>query len=292
MTRPTLFLLLVLLPLPAAAQRSGLDLDCPLPRRVHRGVPPTGAQIDGRSCAAVMRAAAEGPSPGRAFLYSAVLPGSAQALMGYRRWVAYAAVEVVGWLFYADARADVGRLRGEYRDLAWETARSRPEPRQDGDFEYYEALTKFQRSGDFDRDPVTTGLQPELDPSTFNGRIWTLAVEIFFPSGSSPMPGDPIWEQALEYYRDRAAGEAFLWDWDGSTADLALFKGLIKESDDRSQDASLLLGGVVANHVVSALDAYLTSRSRAFERVSISFGPGERASVDQPRFDFTLSFRH
>lgn len=291
MKRLTPLILVAVLPLSAAGQGSLSNLDCPLPEPERRGSYAIQSHAGVRNCTSNLWEASEDPSAGRAFLYSAVLPGSGQAAMGSRRWVAYAAVEVVGWLFYADARTDVGRLRGEYRDLAWEVARARPDPRQDGRFEYYEALAKFERSGAFDRDPVSAGLQPELDGSTFNGRIWNLATEIFFPAGSNPVPGTPVWEQALDYYRERAAGETFLWDWDGNTADRSNFKSLIRESDDRSQDASLLLGAVVANHLVSALDAYLTTRSRGLERISISFGPGAGATTDRPRFDLMLSVR-
>ena len=44
---------------------------------------------------------------------------------------------------------------------SWETARTFGGERIDGDWEYYERLTKFTRSGAFDTDPTLAGLQPE-----------------------------------------------------------------------------------------------------------------------------------
>ena len=70
---------------------------------------------------------------------SLILPGSGQLLLGQRRWAVYAAVEAIGWLVHLEAGRSGRQLRTEYRDLAWHAARSAaPEPRRDGDWEYYD----------------------------------------------------------------------------------------------------------------------------------------------------------
>ncbi len=130
-------------------------------------------------------------SPGRAFLYSALLPGFGQRRLGKGRWIAYLAVEGAAWIGYAHARWSATDQRGQYQDLAWDVARTFNGARIDGDFSYYETMEKFLTSGAFDTDPVAPGIQPQMDPSTFNGRTWSLATEIHFPPGSNPLPGDP-----------------------------------------------------------------------------------------------------
>ena len=111
-------------------------------------------------------------------VFSLVLPGVGQALQEQRRGWAYAALEVVGWVVYIDRRRSAGRYRARYRDLAWETARERSAQRVEGDFDYYERLTRWESSGRYDEDPDAPGLQPEVDPSTFNGSIWDRARRI------------------------------------------------------------------------------------------------------------------
>jgi len=139
----------------------------------------------------------------------------------------------------------------------------RPEPRVDGDFPYYEALSNFLRSGAFDTDAGSPGVQPEADPSTFNGRIWALARGLFFPPGGEPDPGSEAFRKALAYYEERAVRDGFEWSWVGAESELERYRTLIRRSDDRSGDARLLLGLVIGNHVVSAFDAFLSARTGA-----------------------------
>lgn len=191
-------------------------------------------------------------------LLSLALPGSGQFREGHARGWAYLALEAVAWTVWAERRHRAGTFRMRYRDLAWEAGRIRSGPRVDGDFPYYETLTSWTRSGAYDADPSSAGLQPESDADTYNGSIWSLARGLFLPSGESE-PGTPEWDRALEYYRSRAYGEAFLWDWSGNPGDQARFADFIEESDDRFRQATLVLGAVLANHLVSAADAWLST---------------------------------
>ncbi len=203
------------------------------------------------------------PGVAKAFLYSLVLPGAGQKSLGQKRAVAYIALEAFAWIEFARARSAGGNLRNQYRTLGWEVARIFSGPRVDGDFAYYEALTKFVRSGAFDVDPNMPGLQPESDPSTFNGDLWALATDIFFAPGTTPGPGDPRFERALAFYRERGYGEQFLWDWTGDEAAQARFRDLIQDSDSRFHRSSVMAGVLLANHLVSAIDGFLSARVRA-----------------------------
>jgi hypothetical protein len=185
--------------------------------------------------------------------------------------VAYAAAEAALWVLWADRRARAGDLRRGYRDLAWTTARGGSGPRRDGPWSYYETLTKWLRSGAFDRDPSTPGIQPEEDPATFNGSVWSLARAIHMGGGVTG-PGDPRYEAAVTWYGERAYREDFLWDWTGREPALAEFRNLIDGSDRRFRQATAALGAVLANHLLSAADAFLSSRTAAVPKASVAPG--------------------
>lgn len=202
-------------------------------------------------------------SPAGAFTASLLLPGAGQAALGLRRWVAYAALEAAFWTVHLEAAADVRRLSDAYRDLAWQTARlpTGPGERRDGSWGYYETMGEYVTSGRWDRDPGAGGLQPETDPGTYNGAIWSLALGIYLPGGTVD-PTAPEYEAALAYYRDRAAGPDFLWDWTGRLDALERYQGLISDADDEARVRSAALGLVLANHLVAAVDALVVARLR------------------------------
>lgn len=236
---------------------------------------------------------AEQPQVAKAFFYSLLLPGAGQKSLGQKRALAYIALEAFAWVDFARARRDGGNLRDRYRTLGWDVARTFDGPRVDGDFAYYEALTKFARSGAFDADSDTPGLQPESDPSTFNGNLWSLATDIFFAPGTTPAPGDPRFERALDFYRERGYGEQFLWDWTGNEADRGRFKDLIRGSDSRLHRSSVMAGVLLANHLVSAIDGFLSARVR--EATNGTLRTHARAvpvGIAYTRFEFGVSIVH
>lgn len=201
-----------------------------------------------------------GVSPGRATFASALVPGAGQHLLAQRRKWVYLALEVVGWVAYVDRRGAGNDLRDAYRDFAWEEARVQSDPRIDGDWEYYETLTHWERSGLYDADPAAVGVQPESDPATYNGSIWELATKLFLPGGPGTPPQDPSYQRALAYYEERGYGTEFLWDWTGTGGAQGEYVDLISASDRRYRQATNVLGAIIANHVVSAADAFLSSR--------------------------------
>ncbi len=200
------------------------------------------------------------PHPATATAFSALLPGAGQHLLGQRRAWAYLTLEAVGWALYIDRHSAGGDLRNEYRDFAWDRARTQNAVRVDGSFGYYETLSKWERSGQFDVDAQAPGVQPESDVTAFNGRVWALATQLFF-SGAAIVPvDDPRYQRALEFYRDRAFSSDFLWDWTGTGSAKEDFGALIRRSDERFRQAKNVVGALIANHVLSAVDAYFSSR--------------------------------
>lgn len=214
-------------------------------------------------------------SPLGAFTRSLFVPGLAQRSLGQRRWIAYAALEVAAVWYYLDRRSAAKGVEGQYRDLAWSVARSAvdpAQPRQDREFSYYETMGEWERSGAFDvaEDP---GLQPEGDPTTFNGSIWGLAQQIFL---GGEQPSAEARRRAMDYYRARAYGSAFLWDWTNRPQEMALFNDLIMRSDQRFAQATNALGVLLANHLLSGLDGFVSARvrttgySRGSQRIEVS----------------------
>ena len=191
---------------------------------------------------------------------SLFVPGLGQHRQGRARKWLFGAVEVLGWAVFFERRASGNDLRTGYRDFAWSNGRLQAGSRVDGDFDYYETLTKWTRSGAFDSDPIQPGLQPEADAGSYNGTIWARAQGLFL-GGTPGQVGDPGFEQARAYYEDNAYGSGFLWDWSDDAAGQAELSGRIEASDDRFRQATTVLGVVIANHLVSAVDAFLGRRN-------------------------------
>ena len=198
-------------------------------------------------------------TPAGAFAASLVVPGAGQAALGLRRWPAFLVLEAGLWWLWADARGSYRSRTDAYRDLAWEAARIQEGPRVDAGWPYYEAMSHYLASGAFDADPAA-GLQPEEDPATYNGSVWSLARGIYL--GGTSDPGSPEYAAALAWYEDRAAGAGFLWTWAGRDAERARFLSLIDAADDAHRLRTTALGLVLANHLVAAVDALIASRRR------------------------------
>ncbi len=218
------------------------------------------------------------PAPGVAFLSSAILPGAGQYLLKEERWVPYIAVEVWAILTYLQRRNGGRALARQYRDLASVARRvSTVLPLRDTTFEYYEAMAKHDDSGLFDTDLRPDVFQPELDETTFNGEVWRLARSLYWPGGLIFPPESPQYLKALEYYKQHAIPPAFHWTWGGSRLEQQAFIDLISDSDEAFRTATHMLGVLVANHIVSAVDALVTARIRYARpsgvRVGVRSGP-------------------
>ena len=69
------------------------------------------------------------------------------------------------------------------------------------------------------------------------------------------------YQRALAYYVGRAYGSDFLWDWSPAPEEHATFDDLITQSDDRFRQATTTIGAIIANHLISAVDAYVSGGS-------------------------------
>ena len=78
-------------------------------------------------------------------------------------------------------------------------------------------------------------------------------------------PGAPGFRAALEYYGERAYPDEFLWDWNGHAEARDRYGALIGTSDTRFQQATVALGVLFANHLISAADAFVSARGLSLE---------------------------
>ena len=207
-------------------------------------------------------------------LASAVVPGAGQALLRQDRFVAYATVETVAWLRFTTERREGRRQRRAYRDLANRVARawfSTEFP--SGNFEYYERMQHYVESGVFDENPVTVALEPELDTLTFNGALWLLARRTYWEHPDSvPAVGSAALANATAFYLERAVRPEFRWSWRNAQLEHDLFRRTISESNEASRQAVQALGIVLANHVLSTVDAYVTLRLWTRQQETRSLG--------------------
>lgn len=194
---------------------------------------------------------------------SALVPGAGQARLRQDRFVAYLAVEGFLWARYAiDHRAGVEE-RNRYRDLAVRVSRAPfPGPKPQGDFEYYERMEHWIASGVYDSDPGP-GLTPETDTTTFNGAMWLLARKTFWPAPNTPPPvGSDAYASSLLFYQRYAVLPQFQWSWRDSPLHQDIYRRHIRASNDAFRRTITDLGAVIANHVLSTVDAYVSLRLR------------------------------
>lgn len=192
---------------------------------------------------------------------SAVIPGSGQLLTGRERGAVYLIAEAALMGLFVQYQTEGRHERSRYRDLAFEVARGQFAPaRRDTTFEYFEQMEKYVESGPFDTDPGDP-LVPPTDVRSYNGAIWRLARETFFTNPDSmPATDSEEYLRAIAFYSTRAIGPGFQWSWRNAGLEQDLFRQSIHRSDDAFRRATQQLGLLLANHVLSAVDAFLSRR--------------------------------
>jgi hypothetical protein len=206
----------------------------------------------------------ERPASAWAVLGSLVLPGAGQAMLRQERFVPYAAAEAFFLMRYAQHSRDARRERDRYRALAANIARAPfGAARLHGTFAYYESMEHFVESGSFDA--IQGGdLDPEPDSTTFNGSMWLLARKTFWSDVSSPPPRESReWRLAESFYLSRAVRPEFRWSWRDAQLEYDEFRRSIRRSNDSYRDALTNLSVLVANHVLSSVDALVSVRLRS-----------------------------
>lgn len=195
-------------------------------------------------------------------LASAALPGIGQALQGQDRYVAYVALETFAWIRFAAEAREGRRQRQAYRGLANRVARAFYTDRfPTGTFDYYERMQHFVESGAYDLTPDDPVLQPERDTTTYNGAVWLLARRTFWVHpDSAPPPESPAYRTAERFYVDRAVTPDFQWSWRDAQLEHDLYRRTISLSNEAYRRSVQALGVVLANHVLSMVDSYVTLR--------------------------------
>jgi len=214
-------------------------------------------------------------------LASLLLPGTGQLLAHQDRGAVYLAAEVylVSRFLQLDHEAVAEAQR--FQNLAFDVARRSFGPlRRDTIFEYYEQMERFAESGAYDKDPGPA-LLPETDPNTYNGSMWLLARQTYWEDPNVPPdPKSPQYWNALQFYQARAVGPNFLWSWRDHSLEHEVFRDYIKRSDNAFRRAQNQIGLLLANHVLSAVDALISAR--------LSVAAGRAAEM---RTSFDLSGR-
>lgn len=203
---------------------------------------------------------------------SAILPGSGQAILQVNRALPYLAIEAFAWTAYLRHSQRYRARRDDYRRLAARVARAPYATiAPNGDFEYYERMTHYAESGRYDL--VAGGrIDPETDSTTYNGAVWLLARRTYWSNpGIAPDTGSSEWQRALTFYQSRAYDQLYRWSWSQSPLEYRSFTDFIRLSNDANRSAMMDLGIVIANHVLSMVDAYITVRLRQ-DRPNNQFG--------------------
>lgn len=192
---------------------------------------------------------------------SAVVPGMGQARLEKNRFVAYMAAEAYLLLQYRKHVNDVKTHERGFRALARDIARRTfPGEHADTVFQYYEKLKENLESGQFTLVPNGPTV-PETDLSTYNGREWLNARKQFGVPVDDPDPAStPNYAAALAYYESRAFRQQYGWSWKNAQLEWDLFKRTIDRSNGSYRLATQHFIALIANHVLSAVDAFATVR--------------------------------
>jgi hypothetical protein len=223
-------------------------------------------------------------------LASLLVPGTGQLLGRQDRGAIYLAAEIYLVSRFIQLDREAQRETSRFQQLAYEIARRTFTPtRRDTVFEYYEQMERFVESGRYDSDPGDA-FTPESDPSTYNGSVWLLARRTFWEDPDVPPdPTSPMYWRAIQFYQARAVGPAFRWTWRDHSLEHEVFRESIRRSDNAFRRAQSQVGLLLANHVVSAVDALISNRLAAATgrpaAVHTTIGPRGTARVR-----FTLTF--
>ncbi|MEP6732825.1 MAG: hypothetical protein ABJE10_19425 [bacterium] len=192
---------------------------------------------------------------------SAIVPGLGQVRLKKDRFVGYMAAEAFLLLQYAKNTREGDNNTRDYRTLARDIARRNfPGTHPDTVWQYYEKVEKYLESGSFSL--VTSGpTVPETDVATYNGEQWVFARQAFgIPLDVRDASHNPNYAEALAYYESRAIPQAYGWSWRNAQLEKDLFTKTIGRTNDAYRRATNDLVAVIANHLLSAVDAFASVR--------------------------------
>ena len=222
-------------------------------------------------------------------LASLLVPGTGQLLAHQDRGAVYLAAEVylVSRFLQLDREAMAEAQR--FQNLAFDVARRTYGPvRRDTIFEYYEQMERFAESGAYDADPGGA-FAPDTDSGTYNGSVWLLARRTYWEDPNVPPdPTSPQYWKALQFYQARAVGPNFQWSWRDHSLEHEVFRDYIKRSDNAFRHAQNQIGLVLANHVLSAVDALISARLSAATGRSAQMQTSVGLGATQVRFSISF----
>ena len=106
---------------------------------------------------------------------------------------------------------------------------------------------------------------PEPDEATYNGRQWLLARELYWANPSEkPAENSAEYQRAVAYYQAHAVQGSFRWTWRDNQNAKELYSQTIIEANHTKQRQVSLVSLVVANHLLSLVDAYVSVRLRRY----------------------------
>ncbi|MEO8337159.1 MAG: hypothetical protein ABI664_19435 [bacterium] len=194
---------------------------------------------------------------------SALLPGVGQVRLKKDRFVGYLAAEAFLVLQYAKNNKEGNDNTREYRAIARDIARRNfPGTHPDTAWQYYEKVSKFLESGSFSLATSSSAPTiPEIDHDTYNGEQWVLARQAFgIPTDQVNVSGNPNYAEALALYESRAIPQAYGWSWRNAQLEKDVFTKTIGRSNDAYRRANNALVALIANHLLSAVDAFASVR--------------------------------
>jgi hypothetical protein len=194
-------------------------------------------------------------------LASALVPGTGQAALRQQRTFAYLAAEGFLAVQWFAARRDGQDGRTEYRRIARDVARAPfGGPLRTAPWEYYEFMERFLESGAFNRG-TGGAFVPETDTRTLNGRRWQEARVTFFrDTAMPPAVTSAEYQRALAFYRARAIPDEFRWSWANAQLQQDEFVQRIRRSNGSYRRAAEWGGLLLANHLLSTIDAFIAVR--------------------------------
>ena len=172
------------------------------------------------------------------------------------------AAEAFLFLQYAKATSDARENATNFREIARVVAR-RGFPGTHPDtsaWKYYETMEKYLESGAYSL-PGNGATVPETDASTYNGAQWVQARELFgVPLDDPDARLHPNYARALARYETNAVRPEYGWNWRNAQLEQDIYKRTIASSNAAYRRATGDLIAIIANHVVSAVDAFVTLR--------------------------------
>jgi hypothetical protein len=194
---------------------------------------------------------------------SALVPGTGQAIMRQKRSALYLALEAAGLGFYVSQNRDGKRQRDRYREISRTVARGQLSPDgPQGNWDYFERMEKYIASGAYDAIPGGD-IDPETNPEFYNGAMWLLARQTYWRDPEiPPARSSAEYAQAVSFYAKRAVPADLQWSWIGAQDDFKRYRSAIAGSNAAFRNAEQTASLVIANHFLSAVDAYVSVRMR------------------------------